>query len=156
MRHCLLPPWGGDEWTVSRGLEALPFGVPPSLVASPSLQGVVACTVGNQEGAQGLRSQALVASNTTWKGTFPEPQRPAYWGVERAPSCGQRAGRCRPAGLAFSSPWGGADGGWWSPSSEEEHATWRSGNASRVIFWLLKPNLWTARSDQSSLKGNQP
>lgn len=87
---------------------------------------------------------------------LPRTQRPAYWGVERAPSCGQRAGRCRPAGLAFSSPWGGADGGWWSPSSEEEHATWRSGNASRVIFWLLKPNLWTARSDQSSLKGNQP
>ena len=58
LQHCLLPPWGGDEWTVSRGLEALPFGVPPSLVASPSLQGVVTGTAGNQEGTQGLRSQA--------------------------------------------------------------------------------------------------
>ena len=45
---------------------------------------------------------------------------------------------------------------WWSPSSEEGHATWCSGNVSRVIFWLLAPNLWTARSDQSVLKEIHP
>ena len=134
---------GWDEWTVSRGLEALPFGVPLSLEASPSPQGAVTGTVGNQEATQGLRSQSATSLDCI--------QHHLERYLPRTPEahilgCGVSAllwveSRTRQTG--------GVSGGWWSPSSEEGNATWCSGNISRVIFWLLAPNLWTARSNQS-------
>lgn len=66
----LLPPGGGDEPTVPRGLEASPLGVP--LVASPSPQGLGTGTAGNQEGTQ-VELPVCTAVSKPW--LYPPPQR---------------------------------------------------------------------------------
>lgn len=83
-----------------------------SLVASSSPQGIRSGTDGKQDGTQGPQLPGCTAllkpelSPASGK-VLPRPEVAGNWGMERAPSCGQRADVVGRMGLVFLKPWEG-------------------------------------------------